>query len=121
MIGVGAVHHEAQRSWVWSTRVWRFWVRRIWVRRTWTRRARGQEDQAAGIHVNSGLLKGTHEDYSWLGENWPDSRYLLITLSGEGGVKRTIRGWRCRYDLELGKFDVPAVFARDNAEAIAPE
>jgi hypothetical protein len=73
------------------------------------------------FHIDAGLLKGTDDNYSWLAQNWPDSRYLLITLSGEHGVSRTIRGWRCRYDLEQGRFDVPAIFARDNAKAIAPE
>jgi len=34
---------------------------------------------------------------------------------------QTVRGWRCRYDLWEGKFDVPAIFARDNAKALAPE
>jgi hypothetical protein len=32
-----------------------------------------------------------------------------------------VRGWRCRYDLATGRFDVPASFARYNAKAIAPE
>jgi len=32
-----------------------------------------------------------------------------------------VRGWRCRYDLATGRFDVPASFARHNAKAIAPE
>jgi hypothetical protein len=27
-------------------------------------------------------------------------------------------GWRCRYDLETGKFDVPAMFAKANADAL---
>jgi hypothetical protein len=32
-----------------------------------------------------------------------------------------VHGWRCRYDLQTGKFDVPAVFSDDNAKAVVPE
>jgi hypothetical protein len=32
-----------------------------------------------------------------------------------------VNGWRCRYDLQAGKFDVPALFSRDNAKAVVPE
>jgi hypothetical protein len=32
-----------------------------------------------------------------------------------------VNGWRCRYDLQTGKFDVPALFSADNAKAVVPE
>jgi hypothetical protein len=79
------------------------------------------------FHIDAGLLKGIDDNYEWTGEKWPDSRYLLISLWGEvepirrHGQLQTVRGWRCRYDLWEGKFDVPAIFARDNAKALAPE
>jgi hypothetical protein len=72
-------------------------------------------------------VKGAEENYRWMGVNWPDSRYLVITLSGDvspnrrHGQIRSVRGWRCRYDLQKGTFDVPPEFADDNAKAIAPE
>jgi hypothetical protein len=73
------------------------------------------------------LVKGTEEAYRWLGVDWPDNRYLVITLSGviearhpKHGVKQ-LSDWRCRYDLKTGKFDVPAVFAKGNAEAVSGE
>jgi hypothetical protein len=78
------------------------------------------------FHIEAGLLKGTDDNYRWMGENWPDSRYLVITLSGEvlpngqHGQLRSLRGWRCRYDLQTGTFDVPPEFAVNNAKAIAP-
>jgi hypothetical protein len=78
------------------------------------------------FHINSGLLKGTGDNYQWTGQKWPDSRYLLIGLWGEVEPNRkhhqlqTVRDWHCRYDLEAGKFDVPAIFAGDNAKALAP-
>jgi hypothetical protein len=79
------------------------------------------------FHIDEGLLKGTDDNYQWTGEKWPDSRYLLIGLWGEvepNGKHHqltTVRDWRCRYDLEAGKFDVPAIFAKSNAEALVPK
>ena len=79
------------------------------------------------FHFNAGLLKGVDDNYHGMAENWPDSRYLVITLSGDvlptshHGQILSVRGWHCRYDLQTGKFDVPADFAKSNAEAIAPE
>jgi hypothetical protein len=32
-----------------------------------------------------------------------------------------VNGWRCRYDLQIGTFDVPGVFSGDNAKAVVPE
>ncbi len=78
------------------------------------------------FHIVAGLVKGTEENYRWLGVEWPDSRYLVVTLSGEvspngrHGQIRSLRGWHCRYDLQSGKFDVPPSFAKNNAKAIAP-
>jgi len=76
-------------------------------------------------HIYVGLLKGIADNYSSLGENWPDSRYLLIGLSGDADVRDhqtgTINGWQCRYDLEQGKFDVPQAFLKQNAKALIPQ
>jgi hypothetical protein len=76
------------------------------------------------FHFYAGLVKGIADNYKSLGQNWPDSRYLVIGLSGELEPTHThhqlavIRGWQCRYDLTTGKFDVPDSFAKDNAEAL---
>ena len=73
------------------------------------------------------LVKGTDDNYRSLGQDWPDSRYLVISLTGEvspnsrHGQFRSVRGWHCRYDLQKGMFDVPPDFAENNAKAIAPE
>jgi hypothetical protein len=49
-------------------------------------------------------LKGTEENYRWLGVDWPENRYLLIGLSGDADIKDhqtgTVHGWRCRYDTD---------------------
>jgi hypothetical protein len=67
------------------------------------------------------------ENYRWLGVDWPANRYILITLSGEASIKGrkpqqtgVVNGWRCRYDLQTGKFDVPPLFSDNNAKAVVP-
>jgi hypothetical protein len=75
-------------------------------------------------HISAVLVKGVDDNYRWMGENWPDSHYLVISLSGDNTQHhqvRSVRGWRCRYDLEKGTFDVPPDFAENNAKAIDPE
>jgi hypothetical protein len=68
-------------------------------------------------HMSANLLKGTEESYRWLGVDWPENRYLVIGLAGDADVKTrkpmqtgVVNGWRCRYDLLTGKFDVPPLF-----------
>jgi len=79
-------------------------------------------------HISAGLLKGTEENYRWLGVDWPENRYLLIDLSGDADVKGrkpmqtgVVNDWLCRYDLQTGKFDVPPLFSKDNAKALVPQ
>ena len=87
-------------------------------------RPESKKVQRPDFHFYVGLLKGIADNYKSLGETWPDSRYIVIGLDGELEPTRThhqlfiIRGWRCRYDLTTGKFDVPDSFAKDNAEAL---
>jgi hypothetical protein len=48
----------------------------------------------------------------------------VISLSGEfdkhpkNVAMKGLGDWRCRYDLKTGRFDVPAMFAKANAEAL---
>jgi hypothetical protein len=78
------------------------------------------------FHVTAGLVKGADENYDWMGVHWPDSRYLVLTLSGEiearspGEHKRYLQGWHCRYDLQSGSFDVPDSFRENNLKAVSP-
>src|SRR5215468_8102295 len=79
-------------------------------------------------HLSVNLLKGTEENYRWLGVDWPENRYLLIGLSGDADIKSrkpqqtgVVNDWRCRYDLQTGKFDVPPLFSNDNAKALVPQ
>lgn len=76
------------------------------------------------FHITANLMKGTEDAYRWLGVDWPDNRYLLISLSGEmdkhpkNVAVKGLADWQCRYDLKTGKFNVPAIFAKGNAEAL---
>jgi hypothetical protein len=73
-------------------------------------------------HAFVGLVKGMEENYAWMGEHWPDSRYVVISLSfdmqGEEIKTPWIEGWHCVYDLKTGAFSVPPDFAENNANAI---
>jgi hypothetical protein len=73
-------------------------------------------------HAFVGLVRGMEENYAWMGEHWPDSRYVVVGLSfdmqGEDVKAPWIEGWRCVYDLKTGKFFVPPEFADDNAKAV---
>ena len=78
------------------------------------------------FHINAGIIEGIDDNYRELGVNWPDGRYLVISLWGEvepNGKHHqltTVREWRCRYDLQEGKFDVPEIFVQDNVTALVP-
>jgi hypothetical protein len=84
--------------------------------------------KAPEYHESAYLVGGLKDNYRRLGVDWPANRYLLITLSADADVKgrkpmqtAVVHGWRCRYDLQTGKFDVPALFSGDNAKAVVPE
>ena len=83
---------------------------------------RDPKDRDSLDHAQAILLKGMEDNYAWLGENWPDSRYVAISLSfdaqGEEKPLPWIEGWRCVYDLKTGTFSVPADFAEHHAEVV---
>ncbi|MDH6260106.1 hypothetical protein [Bradyrhizobium sp. BR13661] len=76
------------------------------------------------FHISANLLEGTEDAYRSLGMGWPNNRYLVILLGGEfdkhpkNTVMKGLGGWQVRYDLKTGKFDVPAEWAKRNAEAL---
>ena len=84
--------------------------------------------KAPEYHDNAFLEEGLEENYRSLGVDWPANRYLVIALGGDADVKgrkpmqtSVVHGWRCRYDLQTAKFDVPPVFSADNAKAVVLE
>jgi hypothetical protein len=83
---------------------------------------RDPQDPYSLDHATVGLVKGMEENYAWLGQHWPDSRYIVISLSfdtqGEEKPSPWIEGWHCVYDLKTGAFSVPPDFADNNAKAV---
>jgi hypothetical protein len=83
---------------------------------------RDPKDPYALDHATVGLVKGMEENYAWMGQHWPDSRYIVITLSfdtqGEEKPSPWIEGWHCVYDLKTGAFSGPPDFAENNAKAV---
>jgi hypothetical protein len=84
--------------------------------------------KAPEYHDSAYLPDGFEDNYRKLGVDWPANRYLLIGLSADADVRGrkpmqtgVVNGWRCRYDLVTGKFDVPEMFTRGNAKALKPE
>jgi hypothetical protein len=84
--------------------------------------------KAPEYHESAYPLKGLEDNYRGHGVDWPANRYILIALSGDADVRGrkpmqtgVVHGWRCRYDLESGKFDVPAFFSENNAKAVVHE
>ena len=84
--------------------------------------------KAPEYHDSAYLLEGLEENYRKFGVDWPANRYLLIGLSADADVRGrkpmqtgVVNGWRCRYDLQTGKFDVPAFFSGNNAKAVVPK
>jgi hypothetical protein len=81
--------------------------------------------KAPEYHDTASLAAGLEENYRSLGVDWPANRYLLITLWGDADIEgrkpmqtSVVHGWRCRYDLHTGKFDVPPRFSDHNAKAV---
>jgi hypothetical protein len=74
-------------------------------------------------HAFVALVKGMEENYAWMGQHWPDSRYAVISLSFDmqGEDDKTapwIEDWYCVYDMKTGAFSVPRDFAEHNAKAV---
>jgi len=65
-------------------------------------------------HRQAELIDGLADNYATMGEHWPDSRYLVISLS----CNDTMLGWRCIYDLQTGAFSVPDNFRPSNTNAL---
>ncbi|GKQ51219.1 hypothetical protein [Bradyrhizobium sp. Ce-3] len=82
---------------------------------------RDPDDPYTLDHMQVGLIKGLEDNYAWLDQHWPDSRYLVIGLSfdiqGEETPFPWVEDWRCVYDLKTGTFSVPASFAEHNQKA----
>jgi hypothetical protein len=83
---------------------------------------RHRKDRASLDHLQANLVKGLDENYAGIGQHWPDSRYLVISLSfdsqGEDKPGPWIEDWHCVYDMKTGTFSIPPVFAENNVKAV---
>src|SRR5580692_12945335 len=84
---------------------------------------RDPKDPYSLDHAFAALVKGMDDNYAGMGEHWPDSRYVVISLNFDmqGEDDKTapwIEDWHCVYDLKTGSFSVPPDFAEHNAKAI---
>jgi hypothetical protein len=57
-----------------------------------------------------------------MGQHWPDSRYIVVSLNfdiqGQEKPSPWIEDWWCVYDVKTGAFSIPPDFAENNAKAI---
>jgi len=83
---------------------------------------RYRKDRDSLDHLQANLVKGLDDNYAWMGQHWPNSRYLVISLSfdsqGEDKPGPWIEDWRCVYDLKTRTFSIPPDFAENNAKAV---
>jgi hypothetical protein len=62
----------------------------------------------SNLSPETDLVKGMDDNYAWMGEHWPDSRYIVISLGSGESHTVELGPWRCVYDMKTGKFSVPS-------------
>ena len=83
---------------------------------------RKSRDRDSLDHAQVHLVQGVDGNYAALGQRWPDSRYLVISLSfdaqGEDRPLPWVEDWRCVFDTKTDRFSIPADFAENNARTV---
>jgi hypothetical protein len=83
---------------------------------------RKPQDRHSLNHAQVNLLQGVDDNYASAGRKWPDSRYLILSLSfdaqGEDHKLPWVEDWQCVFDTKTDKFSIPRDLARNNAETI---
>ena len=73
-------------------------------------------------HPQIHLVKGADDNYASQGRHWPDSRYLVLSLSfdaqGEDHPLPWVEDWQCVFDTKTDKFSIPPDLTKNNAETI---
>jgi|GEM_PF-4248833 len=73
----------------------------------------------ASMHNQVILVKGLEDNYRSINSQWPENRYLVISLSASGASDDgRIDAWRCVYDLQQKAFSVPDDFKESNRQTI---
>ena len=71
----------------------------------------------SNLSPETNLVKGIDDNYAWMGEHWPDSRYLVISLLSGESHTAILGPWRCVYDTKTGVFSVPSDFVAFNLKS----
>ncbi len=83
---------------------------------------RKSRDRDSVDHPQVHLVKGVDDNYASQGRHWPDSRYLVLSLSfdaqGEDHPLPWVEDWQCVFDTKTDRFSIPADLAKHNAETI---
>ncbi|QDW39055.1 hypothetical protein FFI89_019030 [Bradyrhizobium sp. KBS0727] len=73
-------------------------------------------------HPQVHLVKGADDNYASQGRHWPDSRYLVLSLSfdaqGEDHPRPWVEDWQCVFDTKTDRFSIPADLADANAKTV---
>jgi hypothetical protein len=83
---------------------------------------RQRKDRDSLDHAQVNLVKGIDDNYASIGKHWPDSRYIVLSLSfdaqGEDKPLPWVEDWRVVFDTKTDKFSIPADFVQNNAETV---
>lgn len=83
---------------------------------------RKSEDRDSLDHASVNLIQGVDDNYASMGKHWPDSRYLVLSISfdaqGEDHPLPWVEDWRVVFDTKTDKFSIPADFVENNAETV---
>jgi hypothetical protein len=83
---------------------------------------RESKDRDSLDHAQVNLVKGVDDNYASLGKHWPNSRYIVLSLSfdaqGEDKKLPWVEDWRVVFDTKTDKFSIPADFVEHNARTV---
>ncbi len=74
----------------------------------------GQAVAHAELSRETVLVRGMDDDYRSLGQHWPPSRFIVISLFSGESATTPVGPWRCVYDPQTSTFSVPPDFAAFN-------
>jgi hypothetical protein len=69
---------------------------------------------SSNLSPETNLIKGIDDNYAWMGEHWPDSRYIVVGLNSGESATTVIGPWHCVYDTQRGAFSIPPDIAAFN-------
>jgi len=83
---------------------------------------RKPQDRHSLNHAQVNLLQGVDDNYASEGRKWPDSRYLVLSLSfdaqGEDKKLPWVQDWQIVFETKTDKFSIPPDLAENNADTI---